>query len=179
MVSWFSVVESLFFPFYFFHSFITHGLEIIVRLKQYNYPVYLKELAKHKLEDSERLSPSVRQQLPRVRQAKEMLLKTQLFLSLCVHWSLTSVCSQASAGRSALHEDLHWALSPPSIPGRDSDGGGHQEVWSLWQDHDPRQSKQKVACSQCEWEAKWSPIVFLFMSVVATDIMMSVTILGS
>ncbi|KAG1963131.1 helicase MOV-10 [Pimephales promelas] len=48
-------------------SFITHDLAIMVKLKTYSYPAYLKELAKHKLEDSERLSPSVRQQLPRVR----------------------------------------------------------------------------------------------------------------
>uniref|UniRef100_A0A672QYN5 RNA helicase n=1 Tax=Sinocyclocheilus grahami TaxID=75366 RepID=A0A672QYN5_SINGR len=38
-------------------SFITHTLTIMVKLNQYKYPAYLKELAKHKLEDSERLSP--------------------------------------------------------------------------------------------------------------------------
>lgn len=179
MVSRFCVVESFFIPFY-FYSFIKHNLEIMVKLKTYKYPSYLKELAKHKLEDSEHLSPSVRQQLPRVRQAWTLLEQrncvenTALSLSECA--LVLSVCSQASAGHCALHEELHWALSPPSIPGRDSDGGGHQEVWSLWQDHDPRQRKQKVAHSQSEWEAKWSPNVFLFMSDVTTDIMMSITI---
>ncbi|XP_043098693.1 putative helicase mov-10-B.1 [Puntigrus tetrazona] len=48
-------------------SSITHTLRVTVKLNSYNYPAYLKELAKHKLEDSERLSPPVRQQLPRVR----------------------------------------------------------------------------------------------------------------
>ncbi|CAM4628135.1 unnamed protein product [Leuciscus chuanchicus] len=57
-------------------SFIKHSLEIMVKLKTYKYPSYLKELAKHKLEDSERLSPSVRQQLPRVRR----VLDTALFM---------------------------------------------------------------------------------------------------
>lgn len=48
-------------------SHITHELVIMVKLKPYNYPAYLKQLAKHKLEDSEHLSPSLRQQLSRVR----------------------------------------------------------------------------------------------------------------
>ncbi|XP_026122041.1 putative helicase mov-10-B.1 [Carassius auratus] len=55
-------------------SFITHTLRIMVKLNQYKYPAYLKELAKHKLEDSERLSPAVRQQLPRVRQVLDSQL---------------------------------------------------------------------------------------------------------
>uniref|UniRef100_A0A8C2A9K4 RNA helicase n=1 Tax=Cyprinus carpio TaxID=7962 RepID=A0A8C2A9K4_CYPCA len=49
-------------------SFITHVLSIMVKLNPYQYPAYLKELAKHKMEDFERLSAPVRQQLPRVRQ---------------------------------------------------------------------------------------------------------------
>ncbi|XP_016312825.1 putative helicase mov-10-B.1 isoform X1 [Sinocyclocheilus anshuiensis] len=55
-------------------SFITHTLTIMVKLNQYKYPAYLKELAKHKLEDSERLSPPVRQQLPRVRRVLDSQL---------------------------------------------------------------------------------------------------------
>uniref|UniRef100_A0A8C2GLE5 RNA helicase n=1 Tax=Cyprinus carpio TaxID=7962 RepID=A0A8C2GLE5_CYPCA len=37
-------------------SFITHVLSIMVKLNPYQYPAYLKELAKHKMEDFERLS---------------------------------------------------------------------------------------------------------------------------
>uniref|UniRef100_A0A9J8CN25 RNA helicase n=1 Tax=Cyprinus carpio carpio TaxID=630221 RepID=A0A9J8CN25_CYPCA len=37
-------------------SFITHVLSIMVKLNPYQYPPYLKELAKHKMEDFERLS---------------------------------------------------------------------------------------------------------------------------
>lgn len=55
-------------------SFNTHTQRITVKLNPYRYPAYLKELAKHKLEDSERLSPPGRQQLPRVRR----LLDNQL-----------------------------------------------------------------------------------------------------
>ncbi|KAK7145167.1 hypothetical protein R3I94_011307 [Phoxinus phoxinus] len=55
-------------------SFIKHDLVIMVKLNTYRYPAYLKELAKHKLEDSERLSPSVRQQLPRVRRVLDTAL---------------------------------------------------------------------------------------------------------
>uniref|UniRef100_A0A9J7ZVQ7 RNA helicase n=1 Tax=Cyprinus carpio carpio TaxID=630221 RepID=A0A9J7ZVQ7_CYPCA len=55
-------------------SFITHVLSIMVKLNPYQYPPYLKELAKHKMEDFERLSAPVRQQLPRVRR----VLDTQL-----------------------------------------------------------------------------------------------------
>ncbi|XP_042614786.1 putative helicase mov-10-B.1 [Cyprinus carpio] len=55
-------------------SFITHVLSIMVKLNPYQYPAYLKELAKHKMEDFERLSAPVRQQLPRVRR----VLDTQL-----------------------------------------------------------------------------------------------------
>ncbi|XP_048054939.1 putative helicase mov-10-B.2 [Megalobrama amblycephala] len=60
-------------------SSIRHGLEIVVKLKQYNYPVYLKELAKHKLEDSKHLSPSVRQQLPRVRRVLDTPLCMKIY----------------------------------------------------------------------------------------------------
>ncbi len=48
----------------------------MVKLNPYMYPAYLKELAKYKLEDSERLSPPVRQQ-PRVRQASMDSFKTR------------------------------------------------------------------------------------------------------
>lgn len=55
-------------------SSITHVLKITMKMNQYNYPAYLKELAKYKLEDSEHLPASLRQHLPRVRR----LLDTQL-----------------------------------------------------------------------------------------------------
>ncbi|XP_051996519.1 putative helicase mov-10-B.1 [Xyrauchen texanus] len=55
-------------------SSVKHALKLMVKLKEYTYPAYLKELARHKLEDSESLSPSVRQQLPRVRRVLEAQL---------------------------------------------------------------------------------------------------------
>ncbi|XP_076124950.1 putative helicase mov-10-B.1 [Alosa pseudoharengus] len=48
-------------------SFVTHSLKSVVKLKEYQYPKYLKDLAKQRLEDSEYLSPAARQQLPVVR----------------------------------------------------------------------------------------------------------------
>ncbi|XP_051985600.1 putative helicase mov-10-B.1 [Xyrauchen texanus] len=55
-------------------SFFTHALKSVVKLKEFKYPAYLKELARQKLEDSEGLSPSVRQQLPRLRRVLEAQL---------------------------------------------------------------------------------------------------------
>ncbi|XP_051562486.1 putative helicase mov-10-B.1 isoform X2 [Myxocyprinus asiaticus] len=55
-------------------SFVTHTLKSVVKLKEFKYPAYLKQLARQKLEDSEGLSPSVRQQLPRFRRVLEAQL---------------------------------------------------------------------------------------------------------
>lgn len=55
-------------------SSITHDLKNMMKMNQYRYPAYLKELAKYKLEDSEHLPASLKQHLPRVRR----LLDTQL-----------------------------------------------------------------------------------------------------
>ncbi|KTG05454.1 hypothetical protein cypCar_00026264 [Cyprinus carpio] len=66
-------------------SFITHVLSIMVKLNPYQYPPYLKELAKHKMEDFERLSAPVRQQLPRVRQASKRAKKLRVLdTQLCM-----------------------------------------------------------------------------------------------
>ncbi|KAL2090820.1 hypothetical protein ACEWY4_013083 [Coilia grayii] len=46
---------------------VSHPLKTVVKLKEYRYPNYLKDLAKQGLEDSEYLSPAARQQLPVVR----------------------------------------------------------------------------------------------------------------
>ncbi|XP_012690883.1 putative helicase mov-10-B.1 [Clupea harengus] len=48
-------------------SSVHHSLKYIVKLKDYSYPRYLKDLANQRLEDSEYLSPAARQQLPLVR----------------------------------------------------------------------------------------------------------------
>lgn len=46
---------------------LTQPQEIIVKLADYRYSNYLKELAKQSLEDSEHLSSATKQQLPLVR----------------------------------------------------------------------------------------------------------------
>ncbi|XP_066519855.1 putative helicase mov-10-B.1 isoform X2 [Hoplias malabaricus] len=48
-------------------SCVTHALKVVVKLKDYKYPAYLKGLVKHQLADTEKLSPAARQQLSRVR----------------------------------------------------------------------------------------------------------------
>uniref|UniRef100_A0AAR2M0M0 RNA helicase n=1 Tax=Pygocentrus nattereri TaxID=42514 RepID=A0AAR2M0M0_PYGNA len=46
-------------------SCVTHALKQAVKLKDYSYPAYLKDLVKHHLADTEKLSPAARLQLPR------------------------------------------------------------------------------------------------------------------
>ncbi|KAL6457776.1 hypothetical protein MHYP_G00330060 [Metynnis hypsauchen] len=55
-------------------SCVTHALKQAVKLKDYSYPAYLKDLVKHHLADTETLSPAARLQLPRVRNVLETLL---------------------------------------------------------------------------------------------------------
>ncbi|KAI4903009.1 hypothetical protein NFI96_012038, partial [Prochilodus magdalenae] len=52
-------------------SCVTHALTLAVKLRDYSYPAYLKDLVKHRLADTEKLSPAARQQLPRVRNVLE------------------------------------------------------------------------------------------------------------
>lgn len=59
-------------------SSVIHALKPMVKVNPYYYPDYLKVLAKHKLEDSERLPAPVRQQLPRLRR----VLKTELCMKI-------------------------------------------------------------------------------------------------
>lgn len=112
------------------HSSVIHALQPVVKVNPYKYPTYLKVLAKHKLEDSERLPASVRQQLPRLRQAcssSDFYSVYSLFCT-CVYSYMFSVCSQTRLGHRAVHEDLQRALPSSLTPGGDTDGGGHQEV---------------------------------------------------
>uniref|UniRef100_W5LB03 RNA helicase n=1 Tax=Astyanax mexicanus TaxID=7994 RepID=W5LB03_ASTMX len=52
-------------------SGVTHSLKQEVKLKDYKYPAYLKDLVKHRLADTEKLSPAARLQLPRVKAVLE------------------------------------------------------------------------------------------------------------
>lgn len=78
---------------------------IMVKLKPYKYPPYLKQLAKHKLEDSEHLSPSVRQQLPRVRQASLDSFRTK---KLC--WKQLSLSECALVSDICMFSGECWTL---------------------------------------------------------------------
>lgn len=46
---------------------VVQPLKMLVKLRDYKYPFYLKDLAKQRLEDSEYLSPTARQKLSSVR----------------------------------------------------------------------------------------------------------------
>lgn len=58
-------------------SLATHYLKNVVRLKDYRYPLYLKDLASQSMEDTTHLSPASRQQLPVVKALldREMCMK--------------------------------------------------------------------------------------------------------
>lgn len=102
-----------------------------VKLSLYEYPPYLKDLARHKLEDSERLSVFAKLQLPRVRQACAFCIFLLFsILHICAN-KIVSVCSQTGPGEGAVHEDVHRALPYSPTPGGDTDGCGHQEVRPL------------------------------------------------
>ncbi|XP_030634044.1 putative helicase mov-10-B.1 [Chanos chanos] len=58
-------------------SSYSHPLKVVVKLKDYKYPVYLKELVKYRLEDSEQLSPAARQNLPSVRELLDSTLSVK------------------------------------------------------------------------------------------------------
>lgn len=63
-----------------------HPLKTLVKLGEYMYGNYLKELANRSLEDSERLSPAARQKLPLVRLEKKSFL---LFIYFSTNSMLT------------------------------------------------------------------------------------------
>ncbi|XP_072540773.1 putative helicase mov-10-B.1 [Salminus brasiliensis] len=65
-------------------SCVTHSLRQVVKLKDYKYPAYLKNLAKHRLADTEKLSPAARLQLPRVREVLETPLCIKQYAE-CFH----------------------------------------------------------------------------------------------
>ncbi|KAG7477792.1 hypothetical protein MATL_G00073410 [Megalops atlanticus] len=58
-------------------SFVVQPLKMVVNLKDYKYPFYLKELAKERLEDSGYLSAAAREQLPSVKSLLESPLTFQ------------------------------------------------------------------------------------------------------
>ncbi|KAJ8399528.1 hypothetical protein AAFF_G00409390 [Aldrovandia affinis] len=58
-------------------SSVVQQLKPLVKLNEYKYPFYLKELAKERLEESEFLSPASRQQLPSVKSLLESPLSYQ------------------------------------------------------------------------------------------------------
>uniref|UniRef100_A0A3Q1G8A4 RNA helicase n=1 Tax=Acanthochromis polyacanthus TaxID=80966 RepID=A0A3Q1G8A4_9TELE len=58
-------------------SSVVHPLKMIVKLGDYKYPYYLKELAKRRMEDSEYLSPAARQKLASVKSLLNCPLKMQ------------------------------------------------------------------------------------------------------
>ncbi|XP_076597717.1 putative helicase mov-10-B.2 [Chaetodon auriga] len=60
-------------------SAVVQHLKMSVRLADYKYPHYLKELAKQRMEDSEHLSPAARQRLPSVRGLLNSSLKMKTY----------------------------------------------------------------------------------------------------
>ncbi|XP_063071769.1 putative helicase mov-10-B.1 [Engraulis encrasicolus] len=59
----------------------SHPLKNVLKLKDYKYPAYLKELAQKRLEDSQYLSPGARQQLPVVRGVLDSALRMKTYTS--------------------------------------------------------------------------------------------------
>lgn len=55
------------------------------------------------------------------------------------------------------HEDIRSSISPPATPGRDTDGGGRQEVRPPRPNHESRPKQQKAAHTQ----SKASPVLLL------------------
>lgn len=63
---------------------------------------------------------------------------------LCVCVLYVQGCPQLSLK----DEDVLSSISPPATPGRDTDGGGHQEVRPPQSNHDSRPKQQKTAHAQ-------------------------------
>ncbi|XP_019113691.2 putative helicase mov-10-B.1 [Larimichthys crocea] len=60
-------------------SSVVHPLKMAVKLPEYKYQTYLKELAKQGMEDSEYLSPALRQRLPSVKGVLNSALKMKTY----------------------------------------------------------------------------------------------------
>lgn len=104
-----------------------------VKLGDYSYPKYLKELAKQRMEDSEYLSSAARQKLPSVKCGKDLIFTADhVFFSglnsLIITMFVFVLFVQGSPQLPLKDEDVLSSISPPAAPGRDTDGSGHQEV---------------------------------------------------
>lgn len=72
-------------------SSVVQHLKVAVRLAEYKYPDYLKELAKQRMEDTEYLSPAARLRLPSVKWENNQLIHSKMhLLSVYCFLGLTS-----------------------------------------------------------------------------------------
>lgn len=98
-------IIQIFLLFFFLCSSVVQHLRPAVRLGDYRYPQYLKELAKQRLEDSEYLSPNARQKLPSVKWENWRQWRVGYRIS---KWSSLerNVCSAICVSRNLLHCSL-------------------------------------------------------------------------